>query len=361
MPDALSMNAVPSAPHQAATPTPAPRVRERPAAPGVPAPLPLIYILSSGRSGSTLLDLLLGQHERIWTLGELQVLPWELREHRAPCACGAPLESCDFFGPLLAELPLSSAGARLERFRESHGFGRVLRGPLLGDLLLGGPRGARRAEAEAYAELNARLLTRLWSAARERQPAGLEYLVDSSKDPYRLAWLAASGRFALKVIHVYKDPRAFVHSMTRREGARAGSVLRFSGRWAVENALMSYLGSTLPPQSFLNLEYESLAGDPDRALARIGRFLGLEFPAGHGQRLRSERLHAISGNEMRWQQSGIELDQRWRQELPAWARRLTAAATWPWWLLRAGRRRLLSEAPGPNPERAEAAQHPHAA
>jgi hypothetical protein len=300
-------------------------------------PLPLIYILSSGRSGSTLLDLLLGQHERMWTLGELQVLPWELREHRAPCACGQPLEDCEFFGPLLPSLPLASGAARLEHFRESHGFGRVLRSQLLLDLLLGGPRGRRRQQAAAYAELNAELLRRLWSAAQKRQPAGLAYLVDSSKDLYRLAWLATSGRFALKVIHVYKDPRAFVHSMTRREGARPGSVLRFATRWLIENALMAYLGSTLPPQNFLCLDYETLAGDPQSALLRLGRFLGLELAPNHGQRLRRETVHAISGNEMRWQPSSIELDQRWRKDLPDWARRLTGVLTWPWWLLRAGR------------------------
>jgi hypothetical protein len=322
----------PPPPRTAAAPAPASSIEP------APAPLPLIYILSSGRSGSTLLDLLLGQHERLWTLGELQVLPWELREKRAPCACGLGLEQCAFFGPLLGSLPLASGAARLEHFRESHGFGRVLRGRLLLDLLLGAPRGRRRAQAAAYAQLNAELLARLWSAARERQPAGLDYLVDSSKDLYRLAWLAASGRFALKVIHVYKDPRAFVHSMTRREGASPASVLRFAARWLIENALMAYLGSTLPPQNFLCLDYETLAGDPQRALERLGRFLGLEFAADHGQRLRREELHAISGNEMRWQPSGIELDQRWRQELPAWARRLTSALTWPWWLLRAGRR-----------------------
>ena len=35
----------------------------------------LIYIASNGRSGSTLLDMLIGKHKSCFTLGEFQVLP----------------------------------------------------------------------------------------------------------------------------------------------------------------------------------------------------------------------------------------------------------------------------------------------
>jgi Sulfotransferase family len=306
---------------------------------GTTSPLPLIYILSSGRSGSTLLDQLLGLDPAIWTLGELQVLPWELREQRAPCGCGVPLERCRFFGPLLTELPLASDEAKLEHFREAHGFGRVWRRGLVGDLLLGRPRGARRGPARAYGELNRRLLARLFQAAHAQSPVPLRYLVDSSKDPYRLAWLAASGHFALKVVHIYKDPRAFVHSMTRREGARLSTTLRFTLRWIIENGLMAYQGATLPTDNFFSLNYATLAGDPEKALANLGRFLGIRFAPGLHERLRERELHAVSGNEMRWQQDALSLDQRWRSDMPAWARWLTSALTWPWWALLMGRTR----------------------
>ncbi len=54
----------------------------------------LIYIASNGRSGSTLLDLLLGTHSNIWILGEFQNLPWELIEPRQTCGCGTAVEHC---------------------------------------------------------------------------------------------------------------------------------------------------------------------------------------------------------------------------------------------------------------------------
>jgi hypothetical protein len=324
-----SANAAPAA----TTTRPAGQGERAPASPPVPTPLPLIYIVSSGRSGSTLLDLLLGQHPSIWTLGELQVLPWELREHRAPCACGQPLERCSFFGPLLQSLQLASPKAKLEHFRESHGFGRVWRWGLIGDLICGRPRAERRAQAAAYGELNARILGQLHGAAARQSSAPLRYLVDSSKDPYRLAWLASSGRFDLKVVHLYKDPRAFVHSMTRREGARPATVLRFALRWLIENGLMAYQGATLPPENFTSLNYASLAGQPEQTLSALGRFLGVEFEINHHQRLRQGEQHAISGNEMRWQQDALQLDERWRRDMPAWARWTTTLLTWPWWLL----------------------------
>ena len=38
-------------------------------------PMDVIYILSNGRSGSTLLDLLLGAHPRLWTLARRTCCP----------------------------------------------------------------------------------------------------------------------------------------------------------------------------------------------------------------------------------------------------------------------------------------------
>jgi hypothetical protein len=67
--------------------------------------LPLVYILSNGRSGTTLLDLLLGAHPRVWTVGEVQNLPWEMRYPRAPCGCGNPVQESPFWAPILHDIP----------------------------------------------------------------------------------------------------------------------------------------------------------------------------------------------------------------------------------------------------------------
>ena len=89
--------------------------------------LKILYIASSGRSGSTVLDLLLGAHAACWTLGEFYVLPWELRTHTKPCGCGRPVEECHFWGPIVAEHQGALLQGSIDRFRDSYNGGRPIR------------------------------------------------------------------------------------------------------------------------------------------------------------------------------------------------------------------------------------------
>ena len=281
-------------------------------------PVPLVYVLSNGRSGSTLLDLLLGSHPRVWTLGELQVLPHELREQRAPCGCGEPVGACPFWTGVLPELETDGAPPRLEHFREAHGFGRVVRPEHLCDLVRGRAHGARAASAAAYADRTVSVLRAAWRAALERSTEPVEWLVDASKDPYRLLWLRHHPELDLRVVHLYKDPRAFVHAMRRgHERGRATTTLRFAARWRIENGLMSRLYRTLPAERRLALHYEDLAADPAAACTRVARVLDVRPDRFDPSTFRERENHAISGNSMRWREEGVVLDETWRSELPA--------------------------------------------
>ena len=57
----------------------------------------LIYIISHGHSGSTILDLILGQQYSIESVGELirfnKELAWD-----GNCSCGKKLSECDYWG-----------------------------------------------------------------------------------------------------------------------------------------------------------------------------------------------------------------------------------------------------------------------
>ncbi len=66
----------------------------------------VLYITSLSHSGSTLLDLLLNGHSRIFSVGEIKQLPtkWKnlkrnlsLRAMPFKCSCGQDLRDCDFW------------------------------------------------------------------------------------------------------------------------------------------------------------------------------------------------------------------------------------------------------------------------
>lgn len=287
--------------------------------------VPVIYVLSSGRSGTTLLDLLLGSASRAWTVGEAQLLPWELREERAPCGCGRPVDECPFWRQVRAEAPLGEGPYPIEHFRESYGAGQVLRWRLLPDLLRGKVGGPRRRSAAAYGRVNADYLRAVRQEAEALSGRSIRWLVDASMDPYRLLWLQDSGRFELRVIHLTKAPPAFVYSMVRNRlpGGRRRAV-RMAGRWLVENALMVRLCRiAFPDDGTRHVRYEDLAGRPSEVRREMGAWLDLELPAWSGRTFRAYENHAISGNEMRWSDTNIRLDQRWRSELPPLHRTLS--------------------------------------
>lgn len=283
-------------------------------------PIKVVYILSNGRSGTTLLDLLLGAHPNVWTLGEAQILPWELKNRRAPCGCGEPIERDDFWQPLLSEIPLETTGYHVGYFRNERQVGKVLRWSHLPGLLRGRVSPDWERAAREYAAKNEKFFRVAHRAAEERLGRTVKWLVDNSKDPYRLFWLQQSPQFDLRVVHLVKDPRAFVYSMVRRDlPGVSRKVIRFTGRWIVENAIMQRLMKVcfLERHTF-SLSYERLASDPASALKWIGNGLGLRYSDRLIENFRDYENHAISGNMMRWRDRDdeIRLDDRWRRNLP---------------------------------------------
>src|SRR5437870_4438917 len=59
-------------------------------------PVRVLYIGGCGRSGSTLLDRMLGQVPGVCSLGELTHL-WRGLLDNAECGCGAPIRDCPFW------------------------------------------------------------------------------------------------------------------------------------------------------------------------------------------------------------------------------------------------------------------------
>lgn len=293
--------------------------------------IPLIYILSNGRSGTTLLDMLLGSSPAVWTVGEAQLLPWELRESHAPCGCGAELTDCSFWRSILPEIPVDEGSFPIDHFREQHGAGKVLRWRLLPGLLRGRTEGDDRRAAATYGRVNAEYLAAVRREARNATGKEVRWLVDASMDPYRLLWLQQSGRFRIRVVHLTKTPEGFVYSMTRNEEGGAHLLaVRMAGRWLLENALMVRLcHAALSSHQWRHVRYEDLASRPEVLRERFSEWLGVEFPAWEGKSFRGYTNHGVSGGRMRWEDSEIRLDTRWKRELPPHHRRVSRFLTLP--------------------------------
>jgi hypothetical protein len=284
----------------------------------------IIYIAGYGRSGSTLLAIVLGSHHQVTSLGEVNYLleDWTLPNRR--CSCGQPFNECEFWRGLFPKAPPSPELTALIQRLESLLF--------LAHLVLGiiPDRGK-----ETYADFQRRLFSQVASYN------GTILAVDSSKSAH-----AAVGRpWALKrvagldvyMLPLVRNGYACMESimvtgsnwaMEGRPGAKKKkTVVRSTLGWLSANLWPSILGRSLGPERYLRLRFEDFLAEPESSLEKIGRFCGFDpreiierikrddsFPVGHmtgGNRIRlEEKIRLTQG---RPQCRGERLRQRDRR------------------------------------------------
>jgi Sulfotransferase family len=281
-------------------------------------PIRVLYIGGAGRSGSTLLDRVIGMHDGFCSLGELYFI-WErsFRENQL-CGCGRPFLECPFW----EQVSQRSFGTESKRFdaervirlKEQIGWKRYI---LRQGLHLGGGGGIRDI-------------------------AGCRVVVDSSKDPVHGFILARTPGIEVHVVHLVRDPRAVAFSWRRSrrrpeihwtdEEMPKERIYTSAVRWAGENGLVERLGRTAA--GYCRIRYEDFVVAPDRVLDEV--FAPYGWLADSRGRLQDlavdlEPTHTVSGNPMRFKQGKVELrlDSEWQGAMAPADRRLVTAATWP--------------------------------
>ena len=283
----------------------------------------VVYVAGYGRSGSTLVDAILGNHPDVFGSGELRSLFMRYPEEGVNCSCGIPLGECSFWHEVMdrifsaiPDLDCSQA-ATVTRNNES----------MTGD----------RQNRKKYVAL--------WSETFRAISAvsGNSVIVDSSKSDrvtrYRLQHFADEPDFGLKVIHLVRDPRAVMYSALRgnnrriESGAQSksakardfGGMLRVLLSWKMANGYVEDLNGKKQTLSIDRFRYEDLARSPEETFATLGDFLEIDLTE-ILSRIREEKEfdtgHGITGNRMR--RKGpikIKYDDEWQQKLP-WRGRL---------------------------------------
>lgn len=298
----------------------------------------VIYIASIGRSGTTLLDSILGTHPDMASVGELHIWPHEIRENgRLPTGAGVMIGDDPFWQEMQRQLnPLQQKGPGVDYFRESHDAGRTLRLERLRDFESTSLSADVQALIDQYASNTDSIYQTFLDVYESFEGARPTWIVDSSKDPYRLCWLARSKRFNLRVVHMVKHPNGFIYSVTKPHihashfafPDRILWTLRQSGAWSVRNHLIRKVATNhLRPAESLTLRYEDLARAPENAVESICSLVDCSFDPSIVNDFRDGSRYAMAGNPMRQRTGGIYLDEKWKTQLPRSSRYLTQAIT----------------------------------
>lgn len=279
--------------------------------------LNLIYIASTGRSGSTLLEMLLGSLLNVWTLGELYVLPWELKKN-GRCGCGKKFKKCEYWAPIiLNQERILYTGGNIDRFRDDYSISKFFRYRHLVDLFIN-KKVSDQKGLQDFCHENRKLLSAINERAHEYKNAEISYIVDSSKVFYRLFWLLHCDSISLKVVHIVKDPHSFVHSKIKNLENSADKLyvtLRMSLRYMVENWIIERIKSKLDNKNIWLVRYEDLAAHPEKTMGEIASWLDLKCKPDRIFNFRSYKNHGVAGNIMRHGSDDIYLDEKWRVKM----------------------------------------------
>jgi hypothetical protein len=296
----------------------------------------VLFIGGLGRSGSTLLDRMLGRLDDVWSVGELVHL-WErgLKENNR-CGCGQPFADCPFWRRV-GEVAFGGWDSLdVEEILALKGS--VDRNRFVPLMVLPALSPAYRARLARYLEL----LERLYAAVRE--VSGRPLVVDASKHASHAFLVRRMRGVDLRLVHLVRDSRGVAFSWTKRM-QRAEVVsgdalmatdtpLRMSARYLGYNLLFHLL--RLTGVRGLLLRYESLVRDPAAELARVLALAGRPAAAGElgfvgDGWVELGPSHALAGNPMRFRSGRVPLrvDEEWRGQLRRRHRLLTLASTWP--------------------------------
>jgi hypothetical protein len=270
----------------------------------------ILYIAGWGRSGTTILDNLLGQVDGFVSTGELHHV-WQrgLVDDRL-CGCGLPVRQCETWQSIfkagfgdLAEVDAHAVISSQAEVHTRHAPA-ILRAASRGDVL----------QRYAYA----RSLRRLYDGIV--QPTGARVIVDSSKYPADAILAAGLPGYEVYVLHMVRDPRAVAFSWQRRKASpgktRIGGMLtrvgpvRSTAVWVLYNAVIDrYVRRAVPAGRYTVLQYERLATEPQAVLDELLQFVGESpdsTPAFDGNTVQLGCAHTASGNPVRFSAGRID-------------------------------------------------------
>lgn len=296
----------------------------------------VLYVGGMGRSGSTLLERLLGQLPGACNLGEV-IWIWDRGIRRNErCGCGQDFWQCPFWTEIGS---LAFGGWDNVDVERVESLARAVDDVKYVPRMLLPLPGTRFAERrDTYTQY----FKRIYSAAAEL--TGATTIIDSSKQTSLAYALSHDAAIDLKVLHLLRDPRGVAHSWTkivRRPEVtdEAAFMPRYNtaymaALWSGHNALLSALRTRHVPTK--QVTYEDFVTHPAAVLTSISAFLGrpvspsdLRFVDTTSATLLP--AHSVAGNPMRFQTGRVEIhrDERWRQDMPDGQRRIVSTISAP--------------------------------
>lgn len=287
----------------------------------------LVLLIGSGRSGSTLIDLIVNMHPKVVGLGELS--NWNTKVFEEYCACGDIVKSCPFWSKVISKVGWSEND--FKDFREyKYQFDTPKKGYVF--------KINEHTQSPNFDKFLSKS-NEIFSAISEVSDDSI--LFDSSKSPQRAFNLSKSDLLDVKIIHLMRDPRGVMWSFKKsfKKDLKAGlqrdmkgtSLLKSLYSWiAINSRAFSTVKSANVPT--LSVNYEAFCANPDHEINRILEFVLGEKPKTGidlSESMATES-HVIAGNRLRMKKDiVIKPDFDWKNNLNFFQKAFIYSLTFP--------------------------------
>lgn len=294
----------------------------------------VLFLGGLGRSGSTIVANVLGQHTEAVSIGELVHLWSRGLIDNELCGCGEPLGECSFWGAVgdLAfggwdQLDLAEM-LRLQHTVDRNRYVPLMIAPTIAP--------AYRRRLATYTDV----LSRIYRSIAE--VSGASVIVDSTKHVSYAYLLRKVAGIDVRVAHLVRESQGVAHSWAKtvaRPEVTSGhdempryTPARTSAKWVAYNTALHGL-SLIGTRREL-VRYEDVMADPGTGFAGLLDLAGLDDA--HMSHLGDTWVelgptHTVAGNPSRFTKGRVELtlDRAWQRDMAVPDRRLVTALTWP--------------------------------
>jgi len=250
----------------------------------------VVYCMGSGRSGSTLLGILLDLHPEIVSPGEISNVG-RFRKGKRPCSCGNTIKTCSYWSAVMNNWQDANThesideavtkGLKIENFKSPLAWLKMItKYPFQSNYF------------NNYIESKYNFLKAI------KQESGKSVVADISKNPLRAWALSRHPNIDLKIIHLVRDGRGALF-------------------WVIINRFSNYVGKKTKKSGLIR--YEDLITNTDKTLSKISNIIDLDLHQVIEKselNLAQEESHIMAGNILRKSKSiKLKLDTEWQEKM----------------------------------------------
>ena len=270
--------------------------------------LKVIYLMGSGRSGSTLMNIIFGNHPDIVAPGELNNIN-RLPQSKFTCSCGERVEACEFWKDVMKVWENSSNPGAVETYMNAMPVIERSKSPLAWLKL--GFNFYNKEYVEQYLQETYNLLKAIQSQSKK------SVIVDISKNPLRAYAMMQHPNIDMKIIHLVRDVRGVSWSLNKfvKVEVKQQKVWRTALFWVVVNKLSNFVRNKAKNSALIR--YEDFVKYPEKTTREICDICEIDpqpiIDIVNGD-VALKDAHIMAGNKLRKEKSiTLKMDTAWHK------------------------------------------------